>query len=72
LIKRKVRGFGSSDVREPPAHLLLVNQTNWTNSGNPITATDTVATTFDAIGSDRQRFYRVVLLPEVMSMYRGS
>jgi len=26
-----------------------LNQTNWTNSGNAITATDTVATTFDAI-----------------------
>jgi hypothetical protein len=28
-----------------------LKQTNWTNSGNSITATDTVATAFDVIGS---------------------
>jgi hypothetical protein len=39
-----------------------LTQTSWTNSGNPITGTSTSATTSHIIGTDRQRFYRVVLL----------
>ena len=40
-----------------------VTQTNWTNAGGPVTATNTSATASDIIGPDRQRFYRVVLIP---------
>ena len=38
-------------------------QPNWTNAGSPITATNTTASASETIGADRQRFYRVVLLP---------
>lgn len=34
----------------------------WIDLGNPITATNSIVTTFDAIASDSRRFYRVVLL----------
>ena len=40
-----------------------LTQPNWTNSGNPLTATNTTATASDTSGADRQRFYRVILLP---------
>ena len=44
-------------------HSIDLIQTNWTDLGNPITATNATATASDTIGPDRQRFYRVVLLP---------
>jgi len=34
-------------------------QTDWLDLGNPITATDITTTTFDIIGTDPDRFYRV-------------
>ncbi len=37
--------------------------TNWINVGSPITATNTLMTTFDLPGADAQRYYRMVLLP---------
>ncbi len=37
--------------------------TNWLNLGGPITATNTTLTTTNAIGPDRQRFYRTMLFP---------
>ena len=37
-----------------------LTQPNSTNSGSPITATDTTASSADTIGTDRQRFYRVL------------
>jgi hypothetical protein len=40
-----------------------LTQTNWTDAGGPITATNASATGTDLIGPDRQRFYRVTLLP---------
>jgi len=40
-----------------------LTQTDWTNSGSPIIATNNTATASDIIGADHQRFYRVVLLP---------
>ena len=40
-----------------------LTQGTWTDSGSTIHATNTTATASDAIGSDSQRFYRVVLLP---------
>ena len=40
-----------------------LTQPNWTNSGSPITATNTTAAASDIVGPDRQRFYRVALLP---------
>ena len=40
-----------------------LTQTNWSNSGELITATNTTATASDVIGADRQRYYRVVLSP---------
>jgi len=36
---------------------------DWNDLGLPITATNATATASDTIGPDRQRFYRVVLLP---------
>jgi hypothetical protein len=36
--------------------------TNWTNLGNPITATNGFITTLDIVGPDPQRFYRAVLV----------
>ena len=44
-------------------HTIDLIQTNWTDLGTPITATNATATASDTIGPDRQRFYRVVLLP---------
>ena len=38
-------------------------QGNWTNSGSTITATNSTVTATDSSGSDKQRFYRVLLLP---------
>lgn len=38
-------------------------QTNWTNSGGPRTATNTTMTASSNVGSDPQRFHRVVRLP---------
>ena len=39
------------------------SQANWNNLGGPTTATNGTMTASDAIGSDAQGFYRVVLLP---------
>jgi uncharacterized repeat protein (TIGR03803 family) len=39
-----------------------LTQTNWSDAGGPITATNASATGTDLIGPDRQRFYRVTLL----------
>jgi uncharacterized repeat protein (TIGR03803 family) len=39
-----------------------LNQASWSNSGGVINATNTVMTTLDAVGSDRQRYYRVEML----------
>ena len=36
--------------------------TNWNNLGNVLVATNTIMSALDSIGSDSQRFYRVVLL----------
>ena len=41
----------------------LMSQTSWNNLGDPVTTTNTTASATDVIGSDRQRFYRIVLLP---------
>jgi uncharacterized repeat protein (TIGR03803 family) len=41
----------------------LLNAANWTNLGTFITATGATAAASDVIGSNAQRFYRVVLLP---------
>ena len=40
-----------------------LTSTNWTNLGDPITATNATAVASDTINSDLQRFYRVVLVP---------
>ncbi len=40
-----------------------LTQTNWRALALPIAATNAIATASDTIGADRQRFYRVVLLP---------
>jgi uncharacterized repeat protein (TIGR03803 family) len=37
--------------------------TNWSNLGNQIFATNSISSVSDAIRSDKQRFYRVMLLP---------
>ena len=39
------------------------NQATWNNLGDPVTATNTLATSFDPNASDPHRFYRVALLP---------
>ena len=39
-----------------------LTQGNWTNSGAIISATNSMATASDAIGPDRQRFYRLIVL----------
>jgi hypothetical protein len=41
----------------------ILNSADWTNLGNIITATNSTAFALDLIGSNSQRFYRVVLLP---------
>ena len=38
-------------------------QTNWSNTGGRITATNSTASALDTVVADRQRFYRVVLSP---------
>jgi uncharacterized repeat protein (TIGR03803 family) len=40
-----------------------LTQTNWLNFGNPVIATNSTASATESIGADRQRFYRVLLLP---------
>jgi uncharacterized repeat protein (TIGR03803 family) len=40
-----------------------LNQTDWVNFGSTVVATNASMTTLDAIGPDRQRFYRIKLLP---------
>lgn len=40
-----------------------LDQTIWNNLNNSLTATNPIMTTFDAIGPDRQRFYRILLMP---------
>ncbi len=40
-----------------------LNQENWSNSGNTITATNSSVVTSDVTGPDRQQFYRVIMLP---------
>jgi hypothetical protein len=40
-----------------------LTQTNWSNLGDPITATTTNTTASDLIGPDPQRFYRIIVLP---------
>jgi sugar lactone lactonase YvrE len=44
-------------------YTLALSSTDWINLGNPITATSNSVSTEDIPGSDRQRFYRVQLLP---------
>ena len=44
-------------------HTIDLIQTNWSDLGIPITATNATATASDNVGPDRQRFYRIVLLP---------
>jgi len=39
-----------------------LTQTNWSNVGGTIVATNTTASAPDAIGVDRQRLYRLLLL----------
>lgn len=38
-------------------------QTNWTNLGRALTATNTIMKAFDPVGPGQRRFYRVMLLP---------
>jgi uncharacterized repeat protein (TIGR03803 family) len=38
-------------------------QTTWSNLNNSLTATNPIMTTFDVIGPDPQRFYRILLVP---------
>jgi hypothetical protein len=40
-----------------------LTQLYWSNSGGPIFATGNIVTGYDVIGPDRQRFYRVTLVP---------
>lgn len=40
-----------------------LDQAIWNNLNSSLTATDPTMTTFDAIGPDQQRFYRILLLP---------
>jgi uncharacterized repeat protein (TIGR03803 family) len=40
-----------------------LNENTWNNLNNSLTATNPIMTTFDAIGPDPQRFYRILLLP---------
>ena len=40
-----------------------LNQSVWNNLNNSLIATNPIMTTLDAIGPDRQRFYRILLLP---------
>ena len=40
-----------------------LNQPTWNNLNNSLTATNPIMTTFDAMGPDQQRFYRILLLP---------
>ena len=40
-----------------------LDQAIWNNLTNSVTATNPIMTTFDAIGPDPQRFYRILLLP---------
>jgi uncharacterized repeat protein (TIGR03803 family) len=40
-----------------------LNSTNWTNLGNALTVTGGTLSASDAVGTNRQRFYRLVLLP---------
>jgi len=40
-----------------------LSQSNWSNVGSTVVATNTTATLSDLPGSDRQRFYRVFIVP---------
>jgi hypothetical protein len=40
-----------------------LDQTNWINVGGPITATNYTTIVSNTVGTDRQRFYRNILLP---------
>jgi streptogramin lyase len=40
-----------------------LSSTNWINLGNTVTATNATMSSSDALRADKQRFYRVVLLP---------
>jgi len=40
-----------------------LTSTNWSPLGDPVMATNTTASASDVIGPDRQRFYRILLLP---------
>jgi hypothetical protein len=40
-----------------------LSSSNWTNLGNPVTATGATLSTSDAITNGPQRFYRLVLSP---------
>jgi len=40
-----------------------LSQGAWSNLNNSVTATNPTMTTFDTTGPDRQRFYRILLLP---------
>jgi len=46
-----------------PQYTTSLNPPAWNDLGNRITAIDSTTTAFDSIGSDPQRFYRVVLVP---------
>jgi uncharacterized repeat protein (TIGR03803 family) len=53
----------SATVEETYQMLYKTNlsQINWDNLGSTILATNATMTTFDALGPDRQRFYRILL-----------
>jgi hypothetical protein len=38
-------------------------QTNWSNLGSPVTATNLMLTVPDSVGADAQRFYRIIIRP---------
>jgi hypothetical protein len=38
-------------------------QTNWVNLGNPVNTTNSSATATDILGTDPQRFYRLLVIP---------
>ena len=55
--------LGMTGLRYQTQYRTNLTQGAWANLGGIITATNSTLTTSDTIGPDRQRFYRVVLLP---------
>jgi uncharacterized repeat protein (TIGR03803 family) len=53
----------TAGLRYQVQYVTDLGSTSWTNLATPITATDATASASDVVGSVRQRFYRVVLLP---------